>query len=313
MTVTRDPRYLTVEPWREGVEGSDAPDRAANALGGPRAGLWLDDAPEPKGSLSVWIGRIRDALEQDRFTLYAQPIIDLRTQAVVQHEVLIRMISPAGHVIAPGYFLPAAEEFGLITDIDRWVIGQTAQWAARGHHLEFNLSARSLADGDLLGFIKRTFARHGASLSSVVCEITETAFLGDLAIAECFVRGLQAVGCPIALDDFGSGYGGFAYLKRLALSYLKIDQEFVLDLTREASSRHVVSAVVELSRAFGLRTIAEGVEDQATLTLLTELGVDQAQGYAIARPAPIAEVLSQAGYRPNRAPPLPLASRAGVL
>jgi EAL domain-containing protein (putative c-di-GMP-specific phosphodiesterase class I) len=280
----------------EGIEVPRTMPRGVESSQGASTPLWLYDVATPAASLPVWIGRIRQALEQHRFTLYAQPIVDLRTGRVVHHEVLIRMISPAGHVIAPQYFLPVAEEFGLITDIDRWVIDQTARWAARGHRLEFNLSARSLADGDLLGFVQRTFEHHGAALGSVVCEITETAFLGDMAMAEAFVSGLRALGGRIALDDFGSGYGSFAFLKRLPLSYLKIDQEFVCDLTTEASSRHVVTAVVELAQGFSLQTIAEGAEDQVTLNLLTELGVDQAQGYVIARPAPIVDVLGPSTF-----------------
>ena len=120
----------------------------------------------------------------------------------------------------------------------------------------------------------------------IVCEITETALLRDTAAAEAFVQGLNEIGCKVALDDFGAGYGGFAYLKRLPVSYLKIDREFVRDLPQEASSRHVVSAVVSLAKAFSLTTVAEAAEDEATLELLRELGVDCVQGYVIARPGP---------------------------
>jgi EAL domain-containing protein (putative c-di-GMP-specific phosphodiesterase class I) len=124
-----------------------------------------------------------------------------------------------------------------------------------------------------------------------VCEITETALVRDIEAAELFVRGLNEIGCQVALDDFGAGYGGFNYLKRLPVSYIKIDREFVRDLCDEVSSQHVVSAVVNLAKAFGMQTVAEGAEDDGTLRLLRELGVDHVQGYVVGRPAPANEAL----------------------
>ncbi|MGD1011589.1 MAG: EAL domain-containing protein [Acidimicrobiales bacterium] len=238
-----------------------------------------------------WVGRIRDALDQDRFVLYAQPIVDLKTGAVHQNELLIRMVSLSGEIVPPDSFLPTAEEFGLISEIDRWVVGETARLAAQGFRVEFNLSAKSVVDPNMLALVRSAFDAHGAPPANVVCEITETALLRDTAAAEAFVKGLNSLGCKVALDDFGAGYGGFSYLKRLPVSYLKIDREFVLDLPQEASSRHVVAAVVSLAKAFSLQTVAEGAEDQATLDALKKLGVDYVQGYVIARPGPTAKVL----------------------
>jgi PAS domain S-box-containing protein len=238
-----------------------------------------------------WVGRIRDALDQDRFVLYAQPIVDLTTNSVVQHELLIRMLSPTGEIILPERFLPTAEELGLISEIDRWVVNETARLAAQGHAVEFNLSAKSVVNPSMVAVVGDALKAHGASSELVVCEITETALLRDTAAAEAFVRGLNDLGCKVALDDFGAGYGGFGHLKRLPVSYLKIDREFVRDLPQEASSRNVVSAVVNLAKAFSLQTVAEGAEDDATLELLKQLGVDLVQGYVIARPGPVAETL----------------------
>jgi PAS domain S-box-containing protein len=238
-----------------------------------------------------WVGRIRDALDQDRFVLYAQPIVDLKTNEVHQNELLIRMVSLSGEIVPPDSFLPTAEEFGLISEIDRWVVGQTARLAAQGFRVEFNLSAKSVVDPNVLAIVRSAFEAHGTPPGNVVCEITETALLRDTAAAEAFVKGLNSLGCKVALDDFGAGYGGFSYLKRLPVSYLKIDREFVLDLPQETSSRHVVSAVVSLAKAFSLQTVAEGAEDQATLDALKKLGVDYVQGYVIARPGPTAKVL----------------------
>ncbi len=244
-----------------------------------------------------WVGRIRDALDESRFVLYAQPIVDLETNAVVQNELLIRMVSPDGEIVLPDRFLPTAEEFGLISEIDRWVVDETARLAAEGHLVEFNISAKSVVDPGMLTIVRNAFKAHGAPPESVVCEITETALLRDTAAAEAFVQGLNELGCKVALDDFGSGYGGFAYLKRLPVSYIKIDREFIRDLSQEASSRHVVSAVVNLAKAFSMQTVGEGAEDAATLEILKELGVDLVQGYVIARPAPVAEVLTSTTER----------------
>ena len=237
-----------------------------------------------------WVGRLRDALDQDRLVLYAQPIIDLASGSVVQHELLIRMVSPTGEIVLPELFLPTAEEYGLITEIDIWVVGQAARWASQGHLVEFNLSARSVMDPEMLTVVRNALQLHCVPPGSMVCEITETALVRDIDAGAVFVRALTELGCAVALDDFGVGYGGFAYVKRLPVSYLKIDQEFVRDLRHEESSRHVVDAVVSLARAFSLQTVAEGAEDEPTLEVLKELGVDYAQGYAVGRPEPVRQV-----------------------
>ncbi len=237
----------------------------------------------------TWVGRVRNALDDGSFVLYAQPIVDLASRKVLQHELLIRMVNGDGEVTPPDQFLPAAEEFGLITEIDRWVVNETARLAALGHAVEFNLSAKSVADPGMLARIATALAEHGAPASNIVCEITETALMRDIAAAEEFVRSLNDLGIKVALDDFGAGYGGFAYLKRLPVSYLKIDREFVSDLADEMSSQHVVSAVVNLAKAFGMVTIAEGAEDEITLELLEQLGVHHVQGFAVGRPRPVTE------------------------
>jgi PAS domain S-box-containing protein len=240
---------------------------------------------------ATWIGRIREALAEDRFVLHAQPIIELAGGDTVQHELLIRMVDRDGAIVPPGSFLPAAEEHGLIADIDRWVIGQAAGLAAQGHRLEINLSAHSIGVPGLAGTFLEAFKLAGADPSLVVVELTETAVVQDEAAAAAFIAAVKAAGCGLALDDFGTGYGGFTYLKHLPVDYLKIDVEFVRDLPDNPASQHVVKAVVSLARGFGQKTVAEGVEDERTLTMLREFGVDYAQGYAIARPAPIADYL----------------------
>jgi PAS domain S-box-containing protein len=239
-----------------------------------------------------WVGRVRDALAEDRLTLYAQPIVDVATRQTVQHELLLRLVEPDGTLVEPGRFLPAAEECGLIVDIDRWVVGRAIELAGEGHAVELNLSARSVGSPALLEEFRTGFERTGADPSLIVVELTETAIVDDEATAEIFIDRIKAFGCKLALDDFGTGYGGFSYLKRLPVDYLKIDMEFVRDLPSNEASQHVVKAVVSLARGFGQRTVAEGVEDDETLTMLHDFGVDYAQGHAIARPAPADQVLA---------------------
>jgi PAS domain S-box-containing protein len=239
----------------------------------------------------TWIPKIREALEEDRFVLHAQPIIDLATGETVQHEVLIRMNDREGKLVPPGLFLPAAEEHGLIADIDRWVIGQAAELAGRGHAIELNVSAESLGDPGLLEVVDSELRRTGADPGLVVFELTETALLRSEQTAKAFIDGIAALGCRLALDDFGTGYGGFTYLKRFPVDYLKIDIEFVRDLPRDEASQHVVDACVNLARDFGQKTVAEGVEDAETLAMLRAAGVDYAQGYFLGRPAPLADTL----------------------
>jgi PAS domain S-box-containing protein len=243
----------------------------------------------------AWIRRVQSALSEDRFALYAQPIIELAGETVVQRELLLRLRNPDGSIEAPGVFLPIAEDYGLIGDIDAWVIGRAAELAVSGGPVELNVSARSIGDPELLKHIERRLAITGVDPRNLVFEITETALADNEQAALRFAEQLHALGCKLALDDFGTGYGGFTYLKHLPVDLLKIDMEFVRDLTRNPASRHVVEAVVSLASSFGLHTVAEGVEDRETLDELRALGVDMAQGYFISRPRPIEETATHAG------------------
>ena len=245
-----------------------------------------------------WVGRIRDAIDEERLVLHAQPIIDVPSRKVVMYELLIRMVDRDGTIIPPGRFLPAAEQFGLIKEIDRWVLAQAVELAARGLKVHFNISGKSLGSRELISDLVFALRRTGADPALLVCEITETALAHDEAVAEAFVHELAELGCEIALDDFGMGYGGFAYLKRLPLTALKIDIEFVRDLVENPQNQHVVKAIVTLAQGFGRQTVAEGVENQATLQLLEDYGVDFGQGFAIGRPEPIENAFSDDGSGP---------------
>jgi PAS domain S-box-containing protein len=239
-----------------------------------------------------WAGRVQDALREERFLLYAQPILDLATDEIVQHELLLRMREPNGEIVGPASYLQIAEEHNLIGDIDRWVIRRASRLAARGLPVELNVSGGSISDPELITHIETCLQETGADPALMVFEITETALVSDEEAGRHFVQRVHELGCKLALDDFGTGYGGFTYLKQLPVDYLKIDIEFVRDLRTSEASLHVVEAVVNLARGFGLQTVAEGVEDVETLTLLKTLGVDYAQGYYIARPGPLEDAFT---------------------
>jgi PAS domain S-box-containing protein len=241
----------------------------------------------------AWIGRLRDALDENRLVLAAQPIASLSTGEIHRYELLVRLRDRSGLLIMPGKFLPAAERFGLIRELDRWVVGQAARLVAHGHSLNVNLSGHSLADPELGTLIQKTLLEEGAAPELLTFEITETALTEHPKLARRFAEQMAALGCKFALDDFGTGYGAFTYLKLMPIGYLKIDREFVHDLARNSASRHVVEAMVSLAHGFGQETIAEGVEDEPTVAVLRELGVDHVQGYYIGPPGPVGRVIGE--------------------
>jgi EAL domain-containing protein (putative c-di-GMP-specific phosphodiesterase class I) len=234
----------------------------------------------------TWLGRIRDALDEDRLVLYSQPIVPL-TGGLGSEELLLRMINPAGEVVQPGAFLPTAEHYGLIVEIDEWVVRKAVELAAAGRRVQVNLSANTLASADFLALIESELRAKGADPSSIVFEITETALVDNLSEGEAFARRLCETGCRIALDDFGTGFGSFTYLKTLSVEFLKIDIDFVRNLDSNPANQFLVKTIVSLARDFGCQTIAEGVEDSQTLEIVKEFGVDFAQGFHLGRPAPI--------------------------
>jgi diguanylate cyclase (GGDEF)-like protein/PAS domain S-box-containing protein len=229
-----------------------------------------------------WVEQIRSALAEDRFVLFGQPIVDLRSDLVVGHELLIRMLSEDGEIIAPADFLPTAERFGLIGEIDCWVT-QHALRLAFDKRVTINLAGPSIGNERILGLVSEAIA-DGLNPDNVVFEITETAAVSNFEKAEFFADRLNDIGCKLALDDFGTGFGSFTYLKHLNARYLKIDVDFVRDLVVNKTDQTVVKAVVEIAHSLDKKAIAEGVEDAATLTALKDRGVDFAQGFYLGRP-----------------------------
>jgi diguanylate cyclase (GGDEF)-like protein/PAS domain S-box-containing protein len=234
-----------------------------------------------------WVGRIRDGLDEDRFVLYAQPVIDLATGATVQHELLLRLRDLDGQLIPPLAFLPTAERCGLIGEIDQWVIRQAARIAALGHPVAVNLSAASSGDPLVLDAIGEELLHYQTNPGNIVFEITETAVMQNMDRGRHFAERMIGLGCRFALDDFGTGFASFTYLKQLPVQYLKIDIEFVRDVVESQRDRSVVTAIVSLARGFGQQTIAEGVEDEETAAVLRTLGVTLAQGYLFGAPTPL--------------------------
>jgi diguanylate cyclase (GGDEF)-like protein/PAS domain S-box-containing protein len=261
----------------------------AKSLGGSRTELFdaesthniLENGPD------AWSVRIREALDQGRFVLHSQPIVELASGSVAQEELLLRMVDSAGELIPPLAFLPTAEKCGLITEIDQWVITQATKIAAGGPTVAVNLSATSVGDPGVLDLIERELHYHGTDPGKLVFELTETALMQNLDRARLFAERLVALGCRFALDDFGTGYASFTYLKRLPVQYLKIDIEFVRELSHNLHDVSVVRAIVGLAGDFGQRTIAEGVEDEQTAEALRALNVSFGQGYHYGRPSPI--------------------------
>lgn len=265
-----------------------------------------------QGHHVVWFERIREALEDGRFVLYGQSIIELEGGEITKHELLLRMISPTGDLIAPEVFLPAAEKYGLINDIDRWVISEGIERAAGGP-VAINLSAESVGRPEILLHIERELSRIGAPSENLTFEVTETALMGDLAGARRFADRLVALGCSFSLDDFGTGYGTLTYLRQLPISHIKIDVAFVRDLPRSETDQKLVEGIVHIARSLGQTTVAEGVEDQETIELLRGYGVDCAQGYHIGRPEPFAPTTPASIETSSIAPRAPHASTASSL
>jgi diguanylate cyclase (GGDEF)-like protein/PAS domain S-box-containing protein len=272
------------------------------------------EAPHAKARIETrleWVERIRAALDEDRLVLHAQPVVHAASGATTQHELLIRMLEEDGSLIQPSAFLPIAERYGLIREIDRWVIGRAIAMLGRQRAegrtpvIEINLSGQSLSDPDLAEYVGSALSDAKVDPKQLIFEVTETAAIGNMAAAQGCAERLGALGCRFALDDFGAGFGSFYYLKHLPFDFIKIDGEFVRSCTVDPTDRLVVRAVVELARGMGKLTIAEFVGDQQTLSVLRELGVDYLQGFHLGKPAPLERWLTYAegeGQRPDEQP-----------
>jgi diguanylate cyclase (GGDEF)-like protein/PAS domain S-box-containing protein len=268
----------------------------AKEQGRDRVSAFDPDSRITPEAIQVWSDRVREAVEKGRFVLHAQPILDVEADEVSQYELLIRMRGEGGELISPAAFLDTAERFGLIQRIDRWVAQQAIRLveshkrAGRNLVLEVNLSGQTVSDEEFPIEIGREIVQAGIDPSNLIFEVTETAAVADIEQARRFAESLTQMGCGFALDDFGSGFASFYYLKHLPIHVLKIDGEFVKDLPRTPNDRLIVKALVEVAQGMGMKTVAEFVEDEATLQILRELGVTYAQGFHIGKPAAVGEL-----------------------
>jgi diguanylate cyclase (GGDEF)-like protein/PAS domain S-box-containing protein len=255
-----------------------------------------DDQVSRRNMEMEWVGRVTRALDEDRLELWHQSIVNVSGNPDDgQHlEVLVRMRTEDGKLIAPGVFLPAAERYGLASRIDQWVLKHTVQWCEtaiqRGNPLSLisiNLSAQSLCEEGFLEFVRATVANSSMDARQFCFEITEATAIQNLAAASRFTRALRDLGCRFALDDFGSGVSSFAYLKTLDVDFLKLDGTFVKDIDSDPVSFAMVQSINEVGHVTGKHTIAEFVENDAILERLRTIGVDFAQGYVIDYPSPM--------------------------
>ena len=241
------------------------------------------------------VNDIRSGLQNKRFRLYYQTILPLNNdnQLLPYYEVLLRLNDKDGNVVSPGTFIPAAERYNLMNDIDKFVIQQTLvtqqdlfNQLPYGY-IAINLSGTSLNDPDLLNYVKTQFKHSSLAPERICFEITETAVISNLGEALLFIEAMRTLGCKFALDDFGSGLSSFAYLKRFDVDFLKIDGYLVRDMSTDYADQVMVRAINEIGQAMNIHTIAEFVETQTDIELLKKLHVTYAQGYAISRPLPL--------------------------
>jgi EAL domain-containing protein (putative c-di-GMP-specific phosphodiesterase class I) len=245
-----------------------------------------------------WVSKLSKALDENRFELYVQeirPLINLENTHS-KGEILIRMRDEENNMIMPADFIPAAERYNMMAQIDKWVVAESIRLFQENlvkgklqhiKSLSVNLSAHSMSDESLLGFIKNEFEKTKIEPDSICFEITETATISNMRTAHDFIHELKKTGCTFALDDFGSGFSSFNYLKNLPVDFLKIDGIFVKTMHKDEDNRAMIEAINTMGHIMGKKTIAEFVSNPTIIEMLTELKVDYAQGYEIAKPIPL--------------------------
>ena len=271
---------------------------AAKDEGRNRVHVYEADGVSHRHREMHWVARVTRAAEENRLELFFQPIVRIGAPASGPgfHELTIRLRDDDGRLVPPSEFIPAAERYNVMSIIDRWVVTRAVELLKRRREqagtlplLAVNLSGTSLNEQSFAEFVLTTVGE--PEIASALCfEITETAAVTSLSNATFFMRELKARGCKFALDDFGTGLSSFMYLKTLPVDFLKIDGQFISQIATDAVDRSMVEAISKVGRALGIATVAEWVEDEAVLSELERIGVDFAQGYHLALPAPIAQL-----------------------
>ena len=276
-------------------EAIGAADRAmyeAKRTGGDRVAMYSRRLPPRTEGRGSWADQIRDALDEDRIVLYRQPIIHLASREVHRHEVLIRMRSPEGDVLPPEAFLPDAERFDLVQELDRRAAHQAVSLIAAESNgeplrLEVNVAAKTMEDPEFTEALADALREEGADPANLILEVSEQVAVSDLKRARAFAERVAELGCGFALDNFGSGFGSFFYLKHLPVDHIKIDGDLIRGLSSSRVDREIVSSIVDVARSLDRETVGERVNDERTLVLMKQLGVDYAQGFHLGPPTPV--------------------------
>jgi len=276
-------------------EAVGAADRAmyeAKRTGGDRVAMYSRRLPPRTEGRGSWADQIRDALDEDRIVLYRQPIIHLASREVHRHEVLIRMRSPEGDVLPPEAFMPDAERFDLVQELDRRAAHQAVSLIAAESNgeplrLEVNVAAKTMEDQEFTEALADALREEGADPANLILEVSEQVAVSDLKRARAFAERVAELGCGFALDNFGSGFGSFFYLKHLPVDHIKIDGDLIRGLSSSRVDREIVSSIVDVARSLDRETVGERVNDERTLELMKQLGVDYAQGFHLGPPTPV--------------------------
>lgn len=287
----------------QAMSEADLACHASKDMGGNRYHVYQDSDQNltQRRDEMRWVSKLTEAIELDRLVLYYQDIVPVIPDNNAGHhfEILVRMLDAEGGIIPPNKFLPAAERYGLAPSLDRWVVSHSFLWYAERSNsqsapgplcMSLNLSGASITDKRFLNFILGGMRYHKIPPEAICFEITETAAISNLEAAIEFMLELKGMGCSFALDDFGSGLSSFAYLKHLPVDYLKIDGNFVKDMETDVLDCAMVRSIHQIGSTIGIKTIAEFVENDQIRKKLADIGVDYAQGYGIAKPAPLADL-----------------------
>ncbi|MBI3711933.1 MAG: EAL domain-containing protein [Burkholderiales bacterium] len=289
------------------LQSVDSACYVAKESGRGRIHVYANDDPALAQRYGVmeWVSRIENALSNDLFSLYAQTIFNLEddTDKGIHCEVLLRMSDEHGGIILPGSFMPAVERYHLAARVDKWVVSHAFDWIAQHQsHIDLcaiNLSGQSLSDPQFLNFIQSKLQQANIPCKKVCFEITETAAISQIQVAQKFIHTLSDMGCQFSLDDFGSGLSSFAYLRTLNVDILKIDGQFVRDIETNPINLAMVKSIHEIAHLMGKRTVAEFVENTAILEKLRAIGIDYGQGYGLGRPMPIHQLLNHYATLPD--------------
>lgn len=294
---------VTMHEDSDGIESllsaADVACYAAKDLGRNRVHVYQHGDAAERHAEMQWVSRVTRALEEGRMELYFQPIVAIGDNPDKRghYELLLRMRDESGRLVPPSAFIPAAERYNVMPMVDRWVISHALENLAirypapernDGYTIAINLSGTSLNDDKFLEFVLEEIARHRPVPGAICFEITETAAISNLGRAAHFVTELKKQGCEFSLDDFGSGLSSFTYLKMLPVDYIKIDGHFIRNMVGDHVHQCMVDSMKRVGNAMGIRTIAEHVESRETLEVLESIGVQYAQGFHIAAPAPVA-------------------------